>query len=111
MLIRPVVASPLSAQTGAFLGSDGHYHLDYELLLSNTTATLQSVEVLDASKRDVVLKAYSGAELLLRLRALFNIPAKDAEMHSRELIPLRPLRSHGQCAKSVCLLTVRTGLP
>jgi Peptidase family M23 len=79
----PVVASPLNAQIGAFLGSDGRYHADYELLLSNTSATpatLQKVEVLDVSKPDVVLKAYSGAELLSRLRVLSNVPVKTGEI-------------------------------
>lgn len=52
----PLVVSTLMPKTDAVLGVDGRYHVVYELELSNsnrTTATLKTIEVLDASAASV----------------------------------------------------------
>ncbi len=83
----PVVASPLTSSTRAFLGTDGKYHLDYELVVTNsrpTTATLKTIEVLDGSKgagsASAVIASYDGEHLLSRLRMMSNAPAGKPEI-------------------------------
>jgi Peptidase family M23 len=78
----PVMVSSLTRSTQPFLGTDGKYHVDYELLVTNskpTPATLKKIEVLDASKpaRDpsAVLATYEDDALLSRLRTLASTPA------------------------------------
>jgi Peptidase family M23 len=74
----PVVASPLVANTQPFLGTDGRFHVTYELVLTNTMptpATLKKIEVLDAHKSSAVIAAYTGTELLSNLRTLANTAA------------------------------------
>jgi hypothetical protein len=49
------------------LGTDGKYHVVYELAILNTRsvpATLEQVDVLDVADRSHVLKSLSGGELL-----------------------------------------------
>jgi hypothetical protein len=79
----PVVVAPLTASAQPFRGADGKYHVDYELMLTNTkptTATLKKIEVLDAGKSSAVLASYEGDSLLPRLRTLVSTPAKSAEI-------------------------------
>ena len=79
----PVVASPLTSSTRAFLGTDGKYHLVYELVVTNsrpTPATLKTIEVLDAGKPSAVIASYDGAHLLSRLRMMSNAPAGKPEI-------------------------------
>lgn len=79
----PVTAAPLTARTQAYRGSDGNYHVDYELMLTNTTptkATLYKIEVLDAAKPSSALATYEDDTLLPRLRTLGNTPATSAEI-------------------------------
>jgi hypothetical protein len=79
----PVVASPLTSSTRPFLGTDGKYHLDYELVVTNsrpTPATLKTIEVLDASNPSAVIASYDGEHLLSRLRMMSNAPAGKPEI-------------------------------
>lgn len=83
----PLIAAPLTAKTWSFHGTDDKYHVDYELVVSNTSptpATLQKVEVLDAGKQNAVVQTYSGADLHPRLRLLSNTPAESAVIGSSE---------------------------
>jgi len=69
----PLVVSTLTANVRPFPGTDGKTHLVYELVLTNasaTTATLEKVEVVDASNSSNALASYSGADLLSRLRTV-----------------------------------------
>ena len=63
----PVTVSPLAESTQPFPGTDGKYHVVYELLVTNTKptpATLKKVEVLDAGSQNrsapAVIAAYDG---------------------------------------------------
>jgi hypothetical protein len=79
----PVTAAPLTSRSQAFLGTDGKYHVDYELVLTNTKptpATLQKIEVLDAAQPSTVFATYQGDTLSPRLRTLVNTLAKSPEM-------------------------------
>ena len=83
----PVVASPLTSSTRPFLGTDGKYHLDYELVVTNsrpTPATLKTIEVLDAGKPagspSAVIASYDGEQLVSRLRMMSNAPAGKPEI-------------------------------
>jgi Peptidase family M23 len=83
----PVVASPLTSSTRPFLATDGKYHLVYELVVTNsrpTTATLKSIEVLDAGKAagdaSAVIASYDGEHLLSRLHMMSNAPAGKPEI-------------------------------
>jgi hypothetical protein len=67
----PVVVSSLTAAATPFTGTDGKIHIAYELVFTNakaTPATLQKVEVLDASDPAKVLVSYEGQELQTPLR-------------------------------------------
>ena len=77
----PLVAAPLTANSRAFPGTDGKWHIVYELVLTNanvTPATLKRIEVLDANSPSRILTSYEGSELLVRLRMTANIPAANA---------------------------------
>ncbi|MFQ4141942.1 M23 family metallopeptidase [Chlorogloeopsis sp. ULAP02] len=79
----PLVVSTLMPKTNAVLGVDGKYHVVYELQLSNsnpTTATLKTIEVLDASAPSRVIFTYAGRDLLGRLRTLGNSPASSPDI-------------------------------
>ncbi len=83
----PVVAAPLTGSTQPFPGTDGKYHVDYELLVTNckpTVATLKKIEVLDAGKPagdpSAVIITYQGEALLARLRTLASTPAGTPEI-------------------------------
>src|SRR5579863_9192092 len=71
----PLVVSPLTANTGIFLGTDGRLHLVYELVLTNanaTPATVQKIEVWNAADTTKPLASFDGADLLSRLRTTGN---------------------------------------
>jgi len=77
----PLVASPLTANSWAFPGTDGKWHIVYELVLTNsnvTPATVKRIEVVDASSPSRILMTYEGSELLAHLRMLANLPAANA---------------------------------
>lgn len=63
----PVVIRPLSDPTFPFKGTDGKYHVVYDLELQNASpipATVEKVEVLDAENQDKVIASYSGKQLV-----------------------------------------------
>jgi hypothetical protein len=79
----PVIVSALTNTAQPFPGTDGKYHVDYELVLTNskpTTATLKKIDVLDAAKPSAVIATYEGNSLLARLHTLGGTPAKSAEI-------------------------------
>ena len=83
----PVIVSPLMGSARPFPGTDGKYHVVYELLVTNTKptpATLKKVEVLDARSQGTpstaVIASYEGDALVSRLRTLANTPANSPEI-------------------------------
>jgi hypothetical protein len=83
----PVIVSPLTGNTRPFPGTDGKYHVVYELVVTNTKptpATLKKVEVLDArsqgAQSTAVVASYEGDALVSRLRTLANTPANSPEI-------------------------------
>ncbi|MGI9074303.1 MAG: M23 family metallopeptidase [Bryobacteraceae bacterium] len=79
----PLIASPLMANTQPFLGTDGKWHVVYELVLTNTTATpatLQNLRVFDAHHPSVTIAFYNGAELRAHLRTLANTAVAGPEI-------------------------------
>src|SRR5262245_15414234 len=80
-VFTPVIASTVSTEAHPILGTDGAYHVVYELQLTNTklvAATMQKIEVLAGSAGSQVVASFSDAELLKRLRTLAPQPATDA---------------------------------
>jgi murein DD-endopeptidase MepM/ murein hydrolase activator NlpD len=62
-----VVAHPISAPTFPFLGTDGKYHISYDLQLTNASrlpATIDKVDVIDANTRTTVLTSLTGTRLV-----------------------------------------------
>ncbi len=79
----PLVASTLTRDARPFPGTDGKTHLVYELLLTNATATLatlQKIEVVDASNPPNILAAFSGKDLIARLRTPGAAPVDSADV-------------------------------
>jgi Peptidase family M23 len=83
----PVIVSPLTMNTRPFPGTDGKYHVVYELVVTNTKptpATLKKVEVLDARSQGMqstaAVASYEGDALVSRLRTLANTPANSPEI-------------------------------
>ena len=80
-VFTPVTASFVGGDTAAVKGTDGRYHVVYELLLTNTRpvpATLQAVEVLDAADGTTILRS-EGEDLVdlscvLSMRSLPRTP-------------------------------------
>ena len=70
----PLVASVLGpASTFPFRGTDGKYHIVYDLVLLNASripATLQSLAVVDAAQPSRVIASFEGRALVDRLRTL-----------------------------------------
>ena len=63
------------------LGTDGLYHLVYELDVTNTNvapATLRRIDVVDADASTHLLASYMDQELIARLRTLQPLPAASA---------------------------------
>ncbi len=80
-VFTPVIASTLSAEAHPIRGTDGGYHVVYELQLTNTKlvpATIQKIEVLAGSPGSQIITSFSDAELVKRLRTLAPQPATDA---------------------------------
>src|ERR1700677_1476373 len=82
-----VIVSPLTGSTRPFPGTDGKYHVVYELLVTNTKptpATLKKIEVLNAGSQGVpstaVVASYEGDALVSRLRTMANTPVKSPEI-------------------------------
>src|SRR5215475_16141047 len=69
-VFTPVIASTLSPEAYPILGTDGAYHVVYELQLTNTKllpATIQQIEVLAGSTESQAITSFSGADLTKRL--------------------------------------------
>jgi hypothetical protein len=89
--LSPVVVSPLTAAATPVTGTDGKFHIVYELVLTNanaTPATLQKVEVLDASDPAKVLAWYEGQELQTHVRKPNGVPVADAAFSLAGRIPV-----------------------
>ena len=85
----PVIATQLAPNDPAILpGTDGRFHVDYELLLVNTRrmpATIASIAALDAADELRVVGSWSGQSLLGALREPSNTHAagKDGMMPAK----------------------------
>jgi hypothetical protein len=80
-VFTPVIASTLSSEAHPVRGTDGAYHVVYELLLTNTKsvpATIRSIDVLAGGSGSEIITSFSGDDLVKRLRTLAPQPAKDA---------------------------------
>lgn len=78
-----VTAQALGTVHQLMRGTDGRYHLVYELQLTNTKpapATIQQVDVVDAGRPGQVLASYSGSTLIDRLRTMQPAPADSADI-------------------------------
>jgi Peptidase family M23 len=79
----PVLVSAMSPSAGAVLGTDGKRHVLYELVITNanlTPATLQKIEVLDASNLSHAVATYEGNSLQSQLRTLGKTQVTDANI-------------------------------
>ena len=82
----PLTASFVGGNTAAVKGTDGHYYVVYELLLTNTRAvpaTLEAVEVLDAADSTTIIRS-EGEDLVDLMRTLDAQPAEDASLPPNE---------------------------
>lgn len=80
-VFTPVTVSTVGPDTTPVLGTDGQYHVVYELLLTNgkmAPATIQRIQVLDADDPDRVVADYAGDDVVARMRTLTPVPATDA---------------------------------
>ena len=80
-VFTPVIASTLSSEPHPIRGTDGAYHVVYELLLTNTKslpASIQKIEVLAGANGSQIITSFSDAEVVKRLRTLAPQPATDA---------------------------------
>ena len=87
-VFTPVIASTLSPEAHPIRGTDGAYHVVYELQLTNTKslpATIRSIDVLAGASGSEIITSFSGADLLKRLRTLAPEPAKDAIIEPNEI--------------------------
>lgn len=76
----PVVARFLGEPTTAVKGSDGRWHVVYELWLSNTRpvpATIERLDVLDYDRQDRVVGSFADDALKAVTRELSAAPATD----------------------------------
>lgn len=76
----PVLVEFIGERTGAVKGSDGRWHVVYELRLTNTrpvAATLERVEVLDYDRPERRLATLEGEALRQALHDLASRPAPD----------------------------------
>lgn len=92
----PVVVSQLGAPTFPFKGSDGTFHIAYDLQLTNAAtvpANIEKIEVVRADRPDAVLASLSGPELVdpactygdcNRLRRLPSAPADSTVIGPQE---------------------------
>ena len=83
----PLIVSPLISGTQAVLGTDGKMHIVYELVLTNaspTVATLEKVEALDVANTTHVLADWEGPALLSALRTTGNTQPESAAIGFNE---------------------------
>jgi hypothetical protein len=81
--------TPLAKSTFPFLGSDGKYHVAYNVAILNVSAepaTLDKVEIVDAADATKVIASYAGKQLVdptcpygdcNRLRYIYSGPVQD----------------------------------
>src|SRR5262249_26297020 len=72
-----VVVSALQSATQPVVGSDGKQHFVYELVMTNASramATLQKIEVMDARNPTKVLASFDGAALIAHIHNTGNMP-------------------------------------
>ncbi len=84
----PVTISTVGPSTMPVQGTDGRWHVVYELELANgkgVPATIQEVSVLDAARPSRVIARFAGDELVERLRTLLPQPADDAVIAPDEM--------------------------
>lgn len=77
----PVTVSPMGTSHSPVLGTDGLYHVVYELDLTNTKvapATLRRIDAMNADAPTHLLASYRDQELIARLRTLQPQPAESA---------------------------------
>ena len=83
----PVIASTLEGSTQALVGTDGKQHLVYELVMTNASravATLQKIEVVDARNTTKVLAGFEGTALIAHIHNTGNVPVEKAEIPFNE---------------------------
>jgi hypothetical protein len=91
----PVIVTLISGDTAAVRGTDGRYHVVYELMLTDTKqvpASIEAVEVLDATNGTQILRLDAEEALLSNLRALDTRPVEDTSLPPNEsrLLFLQP---------------------
>lgn len=82
-VFTPMVVSLMGPPPAPVLGTDGLYHLVYELRLTNTKpapVTLEKIKVLDADNPSHVLATYTGADLIDSLQTLQPRPANSVQI-------------------------------
>ncbi|WP_146176532.1 hypothetical protein [Rhodococcus sp. OK519] len=91
-----LVLAPIGDPTFPFLGSDGKYHVAYDLQLTNATpvpATLDKIDVVDGSDPSKVVASFAGTALVdpncavgdcNRLRMLTAPPATSTAVPPQE---------------------------
>lgn len=78
-----VTVQPLGTVHQLMRGTDGRYHLVYELELTNTKpapATIQQVNVVDAGPSGRVVASLAGSALVDRMRTMRPAPATSADI-------------------------------
>lgn len=78
-----VLAGFVGDDTGPVKGTDGRWHIVYELWLTNARpvpAALERIEVLDYDRQDRVLATLEGAALVAAMRDLAMHPVSDASL-------------------------------
>jgi hypothetical protein len=103
----PVVASTIGGETAPVRGTDGRYHVVYELQLTNAKAipaTIRRVVVLDQADPDRVIETIKGRNLVENMRTLATTPVEDATIEpngSRLLFVQLAFDSAGQAPESL----------
>jgi Peptidase family M23 len=80
-VFTPVIASTIAPETWPVRGTDGVYHVVYELQLTNTKsvpAVIHRVDVVDAADHSKTIASVSGEDVIKRMRTLAPAPASDA---------------------------------
>jgi len=121
----PLTVAPISQPTFPFPGTDGKYHLAFDMQITNATsvpASLNAVDVVDAQNPTKVLASFSGRQLIEpdcnygdcnRLRLLPAAAAIDIDIPpqaSRSLLINFALDNLGQFPKAVMLRLHGTGV-
>lgn len=83
----PVTVSTVNPSASAVRGTDGRFHVVYELELQNAkaaVATIDRIQVLDADRPQRVLASYSGRGLRDRMRTLLPLPVQNRAIGANE---------------------------